>query len=108
MRDPASSWAALAGLCRRRYKLPPVPAPGDNPTRNDAAKQPAPLPAITPPGLLMAGRFTLLQELGSGSWGTVYRARDLQPAAQSHARARDPSEAQEPAPLQCLPVADLS
>ena len=52
-----------------------MPAPGDNPTRNDAAKQPAPLPAITPPGLLMAGRFTLLQELGSGSSGTVYRAR---------------------------------
>ncbi|MGE3172985.1 MAG: protein kinase [Planctomycetota bacterium] len=41
----------------------PMPAPGDQPT----------LPA--PPVASLAGHFTLLQELGSGSSGTVYRAR---------------------------------
>ncbi len=37
--------------------------------------------AESQPGNLLAGRFALLEELGSGSSGTVYRARTLVPLA---------------------------
>ncbi len=57
-----------------------VPEQGDNLT-SDAHLPPAALRHAAHPGVLLPGRFQLLQELGSGSSGTVYRARLSSPYA---------------------------
>ena len=48
---------------------------------NDAGPDQGQNDPVAPPSLLLAGRFTLVQELGSGSSGTVYRARLTAPYA---------------------------
>ena len=48
---------------------------------NDAGPDQGQNDPVAPPSLLLAGRFTLVQELGSGSSGTVFRARLTAPYA---------------------------
>jgi len=72
-------------VCNGVFRVkPPVATPAGNATRGDlpaAGNPPASTPARTReprPGSVFANRFDIVRKLGSGTFGTVYHAFDIQ------------------------------